>query len=252
MNEQPLVSVIMPSYNAERYIAQSIESVLAQTYSHWELLITDDCSTDRTQEIIRSYAEKDERVKLLSRSSKQGAASARDNSIKKAKGSFVAFLDSDDIWVNDKLERQVAFMLENDCAFSYSDYELIDAESNSLHKVIRNAGIVDYRKYLRNTIIGCGSVMINTEKTGKLVSPVDGVNDDMGLWCSVLRKGFKAYPIPEVLYQYRVRNDGLSAHRFQTVKSVWHVYRQQEKLSLWFSLWCFVGYAFNAVKKRLF
>lgn len=242
----------MPSFNAGRFIAQSIESVLNQTYNHWELLITDDCSTDGTQEIIRSYASKDERIKMFSRPSRRGAAAARDYSIKRANGYLVAFLDSDDIWMNDKLEKQVAFMLENDCAFSYSDYELIDVESKPLQKVVRNVGNIDYRRYLRNTIIGCGSVMIDTGKTGELQSPSDGVNDDMGLWCAVLRKGFEACPIPQVLYQYRVRDDGLSAHRSDTVKSVWRVYRRQEQLPLMFSLWCFAGYAFNAVKKRLF
>ena len=247
----PLVSIIMPSYNAERYIAQSIESVIAQTYQNWELIITDGPSTDKTVEIAKEFCEKDNRIHLIVPQQHQDIAEARHTSIKNSKGSFLAFLDSDDIWVKDKLEKQVSFMLEHNYAFTYANYQTIDANGNITGKTIHNGGVVDYHKYLRNTIIGCGSVMIDTEKVGQILLPSNEVNDDMGLWCSLFRTGIKAYPINEVLYYYRIRNDGASSQRFKMMRSVWKVYRKQEKMSFLKSTSCFLSYAYHAIKKRI-
>ena len=252
MDEQPLVSIIMPSFNAERYIAHSIESVLAQTYRHWELLVTDDCSTDSTPQIVRAFAEKDERINFAIAPKHQGIALTRNLSIHRAKGRFVAFLDNDDLWLPNKLEIQIGFMLSNNYAFSYSAYELMNEDGTPKHKVIKTKGEVDYYKYLRNTILGSGTIVMDVQQTGTLVMPLNATSDDMALWCEVLKDGFVAYPINDVLMRYRIRNNSASANKIKASCDVWRVYRQQEKLSLWFSLWCFVGYAFNAVKKRLF
>lgn len=251
MEQQPLVSVVMPCYNTERFIANSIESVMGQTYENWELLITDGPSSDSTASIVKRYCEQDQRIHLITPTKHQGIAEARYTSIQHSQGRYLAFLDSDDIWVNDKLEKQVKFMQDNGYAFTYGNYEIIDSDGKRIGKTIHNGGIVDYNKYLKNTILGCGSVMLDKEQTGPFIQPADDVNDDMALWCSIMRKGIKAYPMDEVLYLYRIRNDGASSHRFKMVKSVWRVYRKQEKLSLPKSVVCFVGYVFNAIKKRL-
>ena len=251
MESQPLVSVIMPCYNTERYIAQSIESILSQTYKNWELIITDGPSSDNTPSIIRRYCEQDKRIYLIIPNQHQGIAEARHTSIQNSHGRFLAFLDSDDIWVNDKLEKQVAFMLQNGFAFTYGNYEIIGMDGKPIGKVIRNGGIVDYHKYLKNTILGCGSVMVDKERIGEILQPSDSVNDDMGLWCSILRNGIKAYPINDVLYYYRIRDNGASSHRFKMMKSVWNVYRQQEKMTIYDAFCCFASYAFNAIQKRL-
>lgn len=251
MENQPLVSVIMPCYNTERYIAQSIESVLNQTYSNWELIITDGPSSDKTSDIVKKYVEQDNRIQLIVPTRHQGIAEARHTSIQNAHGRYLAFLDSDDLWVKDKLEKQVAFMEKNNYAFTYGNYEIIDMDGAPMGKVVHNGGIVDYDKYLKNTILGCGSVMLDTEKIGKILQPADDVNDDMALWCSIMRHGIKAYPMDEVLYQYRIRNNGASSQRLKMMRSVWLVYRKQEKLSLTKSMYCFSCYAFNAIKKRL-
>lgn len=245
------VSVIMPCYNTEKYIAQSIESVIGQTYPHWELVVTDGPSSDNTASIVRRFCEQDQRIRLIIPSAHQGIAEARHTSIMNAHGRYLAFLDSDDIWMNDKLEKQVAFMQKNGYAFTYGNYEVINMDGNSTGKVVHNGGIVDYDTYLRNTILGCGSVMLDKEKVGPILQPSDIVNDDMALWCSIMRNGIKAYPIDEVLYQYRLRDDGASSHRMKMVKSVWKVYRKQEQFSLLKSAICFSSYAFNAIKKRL-
>ncbi len=249
---KPLVSIIMPSYNAERYIAQSIESVLAQTYQNWELLITDDGSTDKSVEIIRNYCNNDNRINLLVSDKNQGIAKTRNLSIARAKGRFVAFLDNDDLWLPEKLERQVGFMLDNEYGFTYTSYKLIDYQGVDKNKTIRTAGVLDYKKYLRNTIIGCGTVIIDIDIVGYFTMPMNDTSDDMALWLNILRKGFKAYPIEEVLHKYRVKKHSASSNKIKAASDVWRVYREDERLSWLKAACCFSCYAFNAIKKRLF
>ena len=248
----PLVSIIMPCYNAERYIAQSIESVLAQTYQNWELLITDDGSTDKSVEIISKYSKNDDRINVMVPDEHQGIARTRNMSISRARGRFMAFLDNDDMWKPEKLEKQVNFMLEKGIGFSYTSYELIDIDGVLKNKVIKTQGVVDYKKYLRNTIIGCGTVMIDRDKVGHFSMPINDTSDDMAAWLNILRKGYKAYPLDEVLQQYRVTGKSASSNKFKASRDVWKVYRKNEKLNLIKSLYSFICYAFNAVKKRVF
>ena len=139
MMEQPLVSIIMPSYNAENYIAESIESVLHQTYSNWELVITDDRSSDRTPEIVQAYCQKDSRIDFVIAKRHTGIAGTRNQCLARVKGRFVAFLDNDDLWVPEKLEKQVRFMQEKACAFSYSEYELMNEDGSLKGKTIKTA-----------------------------------------------------------------------------------------------------------------
>lgn len=247
----PLVSIIMPCYNAERYIAQSIESVLAQTYTNWELLITDDCSTDNSVKIATKYSLQDDRINLLVPDEHQGIARTRNMSISRARGRFVAFLDNDDLWKPEKLEKQVNFMLEKGIGFSYTSYELIDIDGVLKNKIIRTQGVIDYKKYLRNTIIGCGTVMIDRDIVGHFSMPVNDTSDDMAAWLIIFRKGFKAYPLEDVLQQYRVTGKSASSNKFKASRDVWKVYRKNEKLNLIKSTYNFVCYAFNAVKKRV-
>lgn len=249
---EPLVSIIMPCYNAERYVAQSIESVLAQTYQNWELLITDDGSTDKSVEIVSKYCIKDDRISILVPDEHQGIARTRNMSIARAKGKFVAFLDSDDIWYSEKLEKQVGYMLENDVAFTYSSYEIIDAQCNSKNRVVKDAGVVSYKKYLRNTIICCGTVVVDKEKTGHFATPIIKTSEDMSLWLSIMKRGFDAYPVPGPLHKYRITPGSASSNKFKAACDVWRVYRKIEKLSLPTSVFNFVCYTFNAVKKHVF
>jgi len=241
----------MPCYNAERYIAQSIESVLAQSYTNWELLITDDGSTDNSVEIIKKYCNQDDRISLAASNKNQGTAVARNCSIERSKGRFVAFLDSDDVWKSNKLERQAGYMLEHDVAFTYSSYQLIDAEGKSMNRTIKDAGVIDYKKYLRNTVIGCGTVVLDRDKTGYFTSPIIKTSQDMALWLSILKKGFKAYPVPGPLLEYRVTAGSATSNKLKAACDVWRVYRRIEKLSMIKSMYCFGGYGFNAIKKRI-
>lgn len=249
---KPLVSIIMPCYNAERYIAQSIESVLAQTYDNWELLITDDGSTDKSVEIISKYSKNDERINVMVPDEHQGIARTRNMSISRARGRFVAFLDSDDIWFPEKLEKQIKFMLENDVAFTYSSYEVIDCQGNLKNKIVKDAGVMSYKKYLRNTIICCGTVVIDREKTGHFATPIIATSEDMSLWLSIMKRGFDAYPVPGPLLKYRITPGSASSNKIKASADVWRVYRKLEKLSLLKSSANFICYVFNAVKKRVF
>lgn len=248
----PLVSIIMPCYNAERYIAQSIESVLAQTYQNWELLITDDGSTDRSVDIVSRYSKHDDRINVLVPDEHSGIARARNLSISRSKGRFVAFLDSDDIWKRDKLEKQVNFMLENNVAFTYSSYEIIDVQGKLKKKIVKDAGVMSYKKYLRNTIICCGTVVVDREKTGHFATPIIKTSEDMSLWLSIMKRGFDAYPVPGPLHQYRDTPGSASSNKFKAACDVWRVYRKIEKLSWIESVINFVCYSFNAVKKHVF
>lgn len=251
MENQHLVSVIMPSYNAEPYIAESIESVLAQTYNNWELLITDDQSTDRTPEIVKAFCNKDPRIKFCVAERHGGIAETRNQSLLRAQGRFIAFLDNDDLWVPEKLEKQVKFMLDHGYSFSYSAYELLNEDGTPKGKTIKTAGVIDYHKYLRNTIIGSGTILLDRDKIGEVTMPYNATSDDMALWCKILKDGHQAYPFDEVLMKYRVRGNSASANKWNAAKDVWRVYRKQEKLGFTESVECFISYAFNAIKKRL-
>lgn len=246
----PLVSIIMPCYNAERYIAQSIESVLAQTYDNWELLITDDGSADKSVEIVSKYCNKDNRIDLLVNKHK-GIAETRNASIARAKGRFVAFLDSDDIWKSNKLEKQVNYMIENNVAFTYSSYEVIDAQGN-VKKLVKDDGVMSYKKYLRNTIICCGTVVLDTEKIGEFNTPIITTSEDMASWLSIMRRGFNAYPVEGPLHQYRITPGSASSNKIKAAADVWRVYRNKEKLSWPASVINFISYSFNAIIKHVF
>ncbi len=246
-----LVSVITPSYNAEKFISATIESVRTQTYTNWEMIIVDDCSKDTTREILKEYAELDPRIKPIFLEENSGAAVARNTALKAAQGDYVAFLDSDDLWVLDKLEKQLAFMQENDYAFSFTAYNLMDENGKPLDKVIDVPKQIDYKGLLKNTIIGCLTVMIDTRKVEPLQMPLIRTRQDFALWLKVLREGHIAYGMQEPLANYRIVEGSISSNKLKTAKRNWYVYREIEKLSLPYASWCFINYAFYAIKKRV-
>ena len=245
------VSVIMPCYNMERFIAHSIESVIGQSFADLELLIVDDASTDKTADVVRYYCEQDDRVKLVVKQEHSGIANSRNQALSAAQGRYLAFLDADDVWHSNKLEKQLAFMQERDVAFSYSAYDLIDEDGRSLQKTIATAGNLNHDAYLRNTIIGCSTVMVDKEKVGGVRIPDFRTSEDTATWLNILRKGFVAYAIDETLVSYRIRNKSASSNKLKASHDLWKVYRQQEKMPFFKALRYFSSYAFHAIKKRL-
>lgn len=251
MESQPLVSVIMPCYNMASYVSDSIKSVIAQTYPHWELLIVDDASSDETVNIIKSYAQADSRIKLAIKKQNSGISDTRNQCIQMAQGQFLAFLDADDIWHPEKLEKQLSFMLAKNIGFTYSTYDWIDEDGKIMNKFINTIGNLDYKTYLRNTIIGCSTVMVNKAITGDVFVPKFRTSEDTATWLDILRKGLMAYAIDESLVSYRIRRKSASSNKIRASIDLWKVYRQHEKLPFFKAIYYFSCYAFNAVKKRL-
>lgn len=253
-NNKELISIITPVYNCEKLLPKTIESVLNQTYSNWEMLLVDDCTPDSSADLIKEYIKKDSRIKYFKLDKNSGAAIARNVALKESKGRFIAYLDADDLWRPEKLEKQVKYMLENNYAFTCTDYEKITEEGTSLNKIIKIPQKVTYNLFLRNTIIQTVGVMVDTKITGKdvLVMPNIRRRQDAATWCQLLKAGYDCYEVPENLSYYRVVSNSLSSNKFKAVKGTWFLYRKIEKLSLFKASFCFVGYAVNAVKKRIY
>jgi teichuronic acid biosynthesis glycosyltransferase TuaG len=247
----PLVSVIMPCYNMEKFISDSIMSVRNQTYSSWELLIVDDASTDATVDIVKKHCEQDNRIHFTVKPEHSGIADTRNQCLKQAQGQYLAFLDADDVWHPEKLETQLGFMVEKKVGFTYSAYDCIDEMGQPLDKSVMTAGNLNYEAYLRNTIIGCSTVMVNKAVVGEVVVPAFRTSEDTATWLSILKKGFLAYAIDKPLTSYRIRQHSASSNKLKASSDLWRVYQKQEKLPLFKALGCFFSYAFHAIKKRL-
>lgn len=248
------VSIITPSWNCEKYVSETIRSVQAQTYKNWEMLITDDCSTDESVKIIEEFAAKDSRIKLLHLKKNGGAAKARNNSLKHAEGRFVAYLDADDIWKPDKLEKQIAFMLKKKAGFSCTSYEVIDDSGRKLNKEVRMMPKADYVGFLTNNLLQTVGIMVDLSIVDRkyLVMPNLRRRQDAATWLQVLKAGYPCYGMPDILAEYRRAENSLSSNKLKAVKGVWGLYRDIEHLSLPFSCYCFVRYASLAVWKRIY
>ncbi len=247
----PTVSIVMPVYNAEAFVAEAIDSVLAQTYDDWELLVCDDCSTDSSNRIIATYAERDPRIRLMRLDTNGGAAVARNTALRAARGRYIAFLDCDDLWKPSKLERQLAFMREHCYAFTFTQYETMSQDGQLHGRVLRMPERLSYKQYLANTAIGCLTVMVDRELTGDFAMPAIRTRQDMATWLLLLRRVDYAYALQENLSTYRHVSGSISSSKLKAAKQVWRVYRQVEGLGLLRSLYSFVGYAAHAVMKRL-
>ncbi|NHC41258.1 glycosyltransferase family 2 protein [Bacillus sp. MM2020_1] len=249
--QQPLVSIITPSYNAGLFIERTIASVRKQTFQNWEMIIVDDCSTDNTPAILEHYKKEDERIHVIFLNQNGGAAVARNIALQQAKGRFVAFLDSDDCWKPEKLTRQLSFMLNNKYAFTFTGYELITNEGVLLNKQISAPAEISYDDMLKNTIIGCLTVMIDRKKAGDIQMPNIRTRQDLATWLAILKQGINAYGLNENLAEYRVGNPSISRNKWKAAKMNWFVYRKLEKLNVLKACWCFSHYAFHAVLKRI-
>ena len=247
----PLVSIITPLYNNERFVEETIRSVIAQSFTDWEMLITDDCSTDHSTSIVQQYADRDSRIHLIRLKNNSGAAAARNTSLRQAKGKYIAFLDSDDLWMPEKLEKQVQYMRQGQYAFTYTWYDTITEDGNPTGKTIRTPDSLTYHQYLRNTAIGCLTVMIDREQTGLFYMPDIRSSQDMALWLDILKRGLTAYCLPQSLSRYRLVGKSNSSNKWKAAKDVWKVYREIEHLNLLYSAFCFCGYALHAIVKRL-
>ncbi|MFO7612184.1 MAG: glycosyltransferase family 2 protein [Clostridia bacterium] len=244
------VSVIMPAYQSEAYIKEAIESVVSQTYEDWELLVYNDGSTDATESIAVSYSEKDPRIKILDGGSNKGLVNARNSSVSEAKGRYLAFLDSDDIWKPEKLKTQVEFMGINDCPFCYSSYEYIYENGERAGKrVNRTKKMASYGSLLANNYIGMLTVMIDRKQIQRIEFPMIH-HEDLALWLRLLKQGVVMMGIKQSLAFYRIRKSSLSGNKIKSGKWRWNIYYRAEQLGFLRSTWYFVLYMVNSIRKR--
>lgn len=247
---KPLVSVITPVFNSSRFILDCINSVKGQTYENWELLLVDDCSTDNSVHIIKKEINGDKRIQLIQSDTNGGPAIARNMALSRAKGEYISFLDGDDLWLPEKMETQLAFMMDNNISFSFTEYGLIDEGGNELNKRLPIPPIVDYSFLLKNTIIGCLTVMLQKKAFNIIRMPNLKRQQDYALWLSLLRQGGLAHGLQQKLALYRIIKGSHSSNKLKAAINIWNVYKLEE-LNLLQSWWCFLNYSFKAVKKRI-
>ena len=228
-----LVSIIIPVYNAEKFIDETINTVLDQTYTNWELLLVNDCSTDNSVKLIQKYL-KDERIKLINNKVNSKAAISRNNGIKEAKGRYICFLDADDLWDKEKLEKQVKFMNEKDCAFSYHSYEFANEKCIPTGKKVIAKNKLTYKEALKNNIISTITVMFDMKILSKndIYMPNFSYVEDTATWWRLLRNGNIAYGIPDLFSYYRRIPNSNSSNKIRTQKSLWYLYRKEEKFNI--------------------
>ncbi len=254
MHQDTLVSIIVPVYNIKKYIIETMDCVRNQTYADWELLLVEDGSCDGTPEVILEYMERtqDSRIRLIRQPSNMGAAKARNRGMEEAQGRYVAYLDADDLWVSEKLEKELAFMKKNQAAFAFTGYEFADEQGNGTGKIVRVPQTLTYKEALKNTTIFTTTVMFDTNKIPKelLVMP-DMKSEDTALWWKILRNGYTAYGLDENLVKYRRVENSLSSNKLEALRRIWKLYRKAEGMSVISSAYHFCFWAIRAVKRRI-
>lgn len=247
-----LISIIIPVFNAEKFLKETIRTVLDQTYQNWELLLINDYSTDKSKEIAQPFL-KDKRIQWIDLKKNSGPAIARNKGINLAKGKYICFLDADDLWKKDKLEKQLNFMKEKKCAFSFTGYEFADENGKPNGKKVHVPEKIKYKESLKNTIIWTSTVMLDMGKLKKndILMPNVRKGQDTATWWKILKEINYAYGFNEILSFYRRSPNSLSANKLKALKRTWYLYRNIEKLSLIKSTYCFVIYCYNAIKKRI-
>ena len=243
-----LVSIIMPMYNCEEYITESIESVILQTYNDWELIVVDDKSTDNSSIIVESYVQKDSRVNLIQLDNNEGPTKARNRAIQEASGRYIAFLDSDDIWFSNKLQYQIEFLNENNLLLTYSAYETMDENSKYINT--RNClPSITYKDMLKSNQIGNLTGIYDVDFFGN-VSLENVGHEDYVLWLKLLKQVPYTKGLTQTLARYRIVSNSLSSNKHKVFKWQWHIYRKIEKLTILQSSYYFIFYVYNALKKR--
>lgn len=244
-----LVSVIIPAYNVANYISETIHSVLIQTYQNFEILVIDDCSTDDTGAIVKRLEEKDSRIRYMEQERNMGAAEARNRGIREAAGRYIAFLDSDDLWNNEKLKKQLDDMENHNVAFSFTAYDFVDDKGVKIKDSIKIKRKVTYKTLLTKTMISTPTVVIDRKKTGELLMPLRRTGQDYAFWLLLLRNN-NAFGIDEALVHIRRRPGSLSKNKLQNIKDVWEVQTINEGIGKLPAFIHLIGYCFYTLKKR--
>jgi teichuronic acid biosynthesis glycosyltransferase TuaG len=246
----PVVSVVMPVFNADRFLLESMGSVVRQTFTDWELIVVDDGSCDDSWAVIEGQLQ-DLRIRALRLERNTGNPSTpRNIGIESARGRYIAFLDADDAWKPAKLDNQLQFMCKRACSVSYTSYDVVDIHGNSTGRVIPAAVDLDARSYLKNTIIGFSSSMVDRELIGEIRFKRYPMAEDALFWFELLGKGRPAMGLDQILMTYRVRPDSLSANKFLSSWWTWRIYRDETGLPLPVAWWYFLHRMVNSTLKR--
>jgi teichuronic acid biosynthesis glycosyltransferase TuaG len=249
----PLVSIITPTYNCENFIQDTIVSVLNQTFSNWELILIDDCSSDGTFDTLKTYEQKDNRIKVLKSTENVGPGEIRNIGIRHAKGRYLSFLDGDDIWLPEKLEKHLKYIEKHKAPISFTSYTLINDNGDDINKKIqvRNEKLF-FKDYLKDTIIGCSTAIIDRDIIKDVAFKKMKSRVDTLLWITLLKQGYWALGYDENLVKYRVHKNSVSANKVKAAKKVWSLYRDELKFSLIKSSYYFVNYAIRSTIKHIY
>ncbi|GAB4208702.1 MAG: glycosyltransferase family 2 protein [Tibeticola sp.] len=247
MNDR-FVSIVVPAFRAEATIEATIESVRAQTHQEWEMLIADDCSPDATRRVVLQWQQRDPRVRLIALTRNGGPARARNAALAMASGRWIAFLDSDDLWLPEKIERSLAHARARGAALVFTGYRRISADGTRIGSYISVPATLSYRQLLGNTAIATSTVLIDRAIVGDFHMEAT-YYDDFVCWLSILKRGYLAYGLDEDLMRYRVMPQSVSRNKGRSAQQVWKTYREVEQLGIGPSAWYFCRYAFNALRK---
>ncbi|MBS7787528.1 glycosyltransferase family 2 protein [Flavobacterium sp. CYK-55] len=241
---QGLVSIITPSFNSEKFIADTIRSVQSQTYVDWEMIIVDDCSSDATSQIVQQIASTDTRIKFYQLQKNAGAGVARQQAIEMAQGRWIAFLDSDDLWKPEKLQKQIEFMQSRNLPFTFSFYDCIDEAGKALNKQVRAPQKLKYYQLFFCNFVGNLTGIYDTQFFGKI--PISSIRkrQDWMVWLTVLKKIRTAQTVAESLAFYRIRQDSISASKIKLLEHNFNVYRQFHGYNVFVSMLCMLGFLF--------
>ncbi|OXA80605.1 Glycosyltransferase involved in cell wall bisynthesis [Flavobacterium aquidurense] len=240
-----LVSIITPTYNAEKFITETLKSVKNQTYQNWEMILVDDASTDETVKIISDFAEKDSRIKLFKLEKNSGNGFARNIALEKAVGKYIAYLDADDLWFPNKLEKQVEFLKTNNLPFTFSFYDCIDEEGNSLKRRVEAPLNLSYDELFFCNYVGNLTAIYDADYFCKIVIEATQKRQDWRLWLTILKQIQVTKPVPESLAFYRIRKDSISSSKFKLIKHNFGVYREFHGFNFVFSVLLMVRFLFS-------
>lgn len=249
MEYTPLVSVIMPAYNAAQFIEESIRSVRNQTVTDWELIVVDDCSADETGQFVNRLAAEDPRIRLIRNEVNSGVAKTRNRALDLVRGQYVAFLDSDDIWYPEKLEKQIALLEKKQADLSYSSYRLVRAEDKAPIRNYLVPGETSFADMLSQNRIGCSTVVMTRELADGNRFTTEFYHEDYVLWLRMLQQGAKMAGVPEILVDYRFYPTSKAGNKLNSAKHRWDIYRRCLGLPLAKSAGYLVRYAFAGLRK---
>lgn len=240
-----LVSILTPTYNTEKFIRATIESVQNQTYQNWEMILVDDASTDETVKIISDFADKDNRIKLFKLSKNSGNGFARNEALEKATGKYIAYLDADDLWSSTKLEKQIQFLKTNNQPFTFSYYDSIDEEGNNLKRRVESPNPLTYKELFFCNYVGNLTAIYDTEYFGKIKLESSEKRQDWRIWLTILKQLKAVEAVPESLAFYRIRKDSISSSKFKLIKHNFGVYRDFHGFSFVSSVLLMIRFLFT-------